>query len=145
MWRLTGFTKAVGWSEAQSEVHVCAWRNSAAAGHPRGYGLLKLGTGSPSERGTTQYTTKISHDNAMPNVISSVRITPNAYHLLNRLSGKLQRPKAQVIEEALEILEEHVFWREVQDAFASGEPEEMRPERELWDSATKEGLAQDRL
>jgi hypothetical protein len=80
----------------------------------------------------------------MSNAISSVRITPAAYHLLNRLSGKLQRPKSQLIEEALEILEEHVFWREVRDAFASGEPEEMRGERELWDSATNDGFAGDR-
>jgi predicted DNA-binding protein len=80
----------------------------------------------------------------MPNAISSVRITPTAYLLLNQLSGKLGRPKSQLIEQALEILEEHVFWQEVQDAFASGEPEEMRTERELWDSATNDGLAGDR-
>ncbi len=80
----------------------------------------------------------------MSNAMSSVRITPTAYHLLNRLSGKLQRPKSQLIEEALEILEEHVFWREVQDAFGSGESEEMRAEGELWDSATNDGLAGDR-
>jgi hypothetical protein len=80
----------------------------------------------------------------MPNAISSVRITPTANHLLTRLSGKLRRPKSQLIEEALEILEEHVFWREVRDAFAGGEPQEMRAERELWDSATNDGLAGDR-
>jgi predicted DNA-binding protein len=80
----------------------------------------------------------------MSNAISSVRITPTAHHLLTQLSAKLRRPKSQLIEEALEILEEHVFWREVQDAFASGEPEEMRAERELWDSATNHGLAGDR-
>jgi predicted DNA-binding protein len=80
----------------------------------------------------------------MPNAVSSVRITSTANHLLNQLSGKLRRPKSQLIEEALEILEEHVFWREVQDAFASGETEEMRTERELGDSATNDGLAGDR-
>jgi hypothetical protein len=80
----------------------------------------------------------------MPNAISSVRITPTAHQLLNQLSGKLRRPKSQLIEQALEILGEHVFWREVRDAFASGEPEEMRSERELWDSATNDGLAGDR-
>jgi len=63
--------------------------------------------------------------------------------LLNQLSGKLRRPKSQLIEEALEILQERVFWQEVQDAFASGEPEEMRAERELWNSATNDGLAGD--
>ena len=80
----------------------------------------------------------------MPNAISSVRITPTAHHLLTQLSRKLGRPKSQLIEEALEILEEHVHWREVQDAFANGESEEMRAERELWDSATNDGLAGDR-
>jgi len=80
----------------------------------------------------------------MPNAISSLRIAPAAYRVLNQLSGKLRRPKSQLIEEALEIPEEHVFWREVQDAFASGEPEEMRAERELWDSATNDGLGGDR-
>jgi predicted transcriptional regulator len=80
----------------------------------------------------------------MPNAISSVRITPTAHKLLNQLSDKLRRPKSQLIEQALEILQEHVFWREVRDAFASGEPEEMRSERELWDSATNDGLAGDR-
>ena len=80
----------------------------------------------------------------MGSAISSVRITPTAYQTLNRLSGKLRRPKSQLIEEALEILEEHVFWREVKDAYASAEPEEMRAERELWDSVTNDGLAGDR-
>jgi len=80
----------------------------------------------------------------MSNATSSVRITPTAYNLLNRLSGKLRRPKSQLIEEALEILEEHVFWQDVQDAFASGESNEMRTERELWDSATNDGLVGDR-
>ena len=80
----------------------------------------------------------------MPNVIASVRITPAAHHRLNHLASKLRRPKSQLIEEALEILEEHVFWREVQDAFARGEPKEMRAERELWDSTATDGLTGDR-
>ena len=80
----------------------------------------------------------------MPNAISSVRITSTAYHLLNRLSDKLGRPKSQLIEKALEVMEEQVFWREVQDAFAGGEPEDIRAERELWDSTTNDGLAGER-
>ena len=80
----------------------------------------------------------------MSNAISSVRITPAAHHLLTQLSGKLRRPKSMLIEEALESLEEQVFWREVRDAFASGEPEEMRAERDLWDSATNDGLTGNR-
>jgi hypothetical protein len=79
----------------------------------------------------------------MPNVISSVRITPVANDLLNQLAGKLGRPKAQVIEEALRILEEDVFWREVQDVFACGESPEMRTERELWDSTANDDLSGD--
>ena len=67
-----------------------------------------------------------------------------ANHILNHLAGRLRRPKSQVIQEALEILEERVFWRDVQDAFASGEPEEMRAEHELWDSTANDGLAGDR-
>jgi hypothetical protein len=81
----------------------------------------------------------------MPNSISRAsgsRRQP--FILLNRLSGKLRRPKSQLIEEALEILEERVFWREVRDAFAGGEPEEMGAERELWDSSATDGLAGNR-
>ncbi|HYL74557.1 MAG TPA: hypothetical protein VEU96_10150 [Bryobacteraceae bacterium] len=80
----------------------------------------------------------------MPKVISSVRITLAAHHLLNQLSDKLHRPKSQLIEEALAILEEHVFWREVKDAFATADPEKLRAEHKLWDSTTNDGLAGDR-
>jgi predicted transcriptional regulator len=80
----------------------------------------------------------------MPNATSSVRITPTANHLLTQLAGRLRQPKSQVIEEALEILEEHVFWGEVGSAFAAGESDEMRAERELWDSTASDGLIGDR-
>ena len=80
----------------------------------------------------------------MSKVISSVRITPGANDLLNRLAVKLCQPKALVIEEALQTLEERVFWREVQEAFARAESTEMRAERELWDSTTNDGLAGER-
>ncbi len=76
----------------------------------------------------------------MPSAISSVRITPNANHLLNQLSGKLRQPKARVVEDALRMLEERLFWREVHDAFADAEPEEMRVERALWDSTVEDGF-----
>ena len=76
----------------------------------------------------------------MSNATSSVRITPRANDLLDRLSHKLLQAKAKVIEEALQLLEERVFWGEVQAAFASGESEETRVERELWDSNTQDGL-----
>jgi len=77
----------------------------------------------------------------MPNATSSVRITPTASDLLDRLSGKLLQAKAQVIEEALHLLEERIFWGEVQDAFASREPEETLAERKLWDRTANDGLA----
>lgn len=80
----------------------------------------------------------------MAKVASSVRITPIAYNLLNRLSNKLGQPKARVIEEALEFLEERVFWSEVKRAFAAGESKEMRKERKLWDSTANDGLGGDR-
>jgi predicted transcriptional regulator len=75
----------------------------------------------------------------MPNATASVRITPKANELLDHLAGKLLQAKAQVIEDALQLLEERVFWTEVQESFASGEPEEIRAERELWDSTASDG------
>ena len=80
----------------------------------------------------------------MAKVASSVRITPIAYNLLTRLSNRLGRPKVRVIEEALESLEERVFWSEVKRAFAAGESKEMREERKLWDSTVNHGLRGDR-
>lgn len=77
----------------------------------------------------------------MPNVAASIRIRPMANDLLNLLSAKLGQPKASVVERALEVLEERVYWEEVREAFAIGEPEEMRAERELWDSTANDGLA----
>jgi hypothetical protein len=49
-----------------------------------------------------------------------------------------------VIEAALKSLEERVFWAEVQEAFANSEPEELRKERQLWDSTVNDGLRGDR-
>lgn len=72
---------------------------------------------------------------------SSVRITPAANQLLSQLSEKLGHSKAQVIEEALRRLEELEFWNSVQAAFDSGETDESRAERELWDSTVSDGLA----
>jgi len=80
----------------------------------------------------------------MRNATSSVRITPTANDLLDRLSAKLLQSKAQVIEVALHLLEERVFWGEVQDAFAGCESDEMRAERALWDSTANDGLAGER-
>ena len=80
----------------------------------------------------------------MSRVISSVRITPVANDLLGELAHQMGQSKAQVIEEALRALEERIFWREVRQAFAGGESEEMREERELWDATVKDGLKKGR-
>ena len=40
--------------------------------------------------------------------------------------------------------EERIFWREVQQALAGGESEEMREERDLWDATVKDGLREGR-
>ena len=80
----------------------------------------------------------------MAKVVASVRITPLAYQRLTQLAARLRQPKSQVIEEALAVLEERVFWGKVQEAFASGESPAMREERELWDSTAGDGLSGDR-
>lgn len=72
---------------------------------------------------------------------SSVRITPASGEMLDRLAGKLSQAKAQVIEEALRLLEERIFWVEVQTAFADGQPAEIRTEQDLWDRTVNDGLA----
>ena len=69
---------------------------------------------------------------------------PSANEVLSQSADKLDRTKAQVTDEALQELEERVFWREVQEAFAKGEPEDLRAERELWDCTANDGLAGDR-
>jgi hypothetical protein len=69
---------------------------------------------------------------------------PFANEVFSQLADKLDRTKAQVADEALQELEERVFWREVQEAFAKGEPEDLRAERELWDCTANDGLAGDR-
>lgn len=80
----------------------------------------------------------------MSNAASSVRITSTANHLLDQLADKLGQPKARVIEEALAILEERVFWQEVQSAFAGEETEQSQAERELWSSTVNDGLVGDK-
>jgi len=62
----------------------------------------------------------------MSNAISSVRITPTAYNLLNRLSGKL-RGRSPVVEEALESWKNTSFGRNVQDAFATANRTKCAP------------------
>ena len=70
----------------------------------------------------------------MRNVVTSVRITGDANGVLSKLAVKLGQSKAQVIQAALQQMEERVFWAEVQVAFArdAATPEEAA-ESALWD------------
>jgi hypothetical protein len=78
----------------------------------------------------------------MENIATSVRITAAANALLSALAGKIGKPKAQIVEEALRGWDDKMFWTEVQQAFAaSPESEELRTERELWDRTVSDGLA----
>jgi predicted transcriptional regulator len=54
----------------------------------------------------------------MENVASSVRISGDAIRTLSKLAAKLGQSKAQVIRQALEEMDERVFWSEVHTAFA---------------------------
>lgn len=76
----------------------------------------------------------------MENVATSVRITPAAHAVLSNLADKTGKSKAQIVEEALRDWEDRVFWAEVHSAFAAPESEELRVERELWDSTVGDGL-----
>jgi predicted transcriptional regulator len=79
----------------------------------------------------------------MPTVASNLRITLDANRILTGLAERLSRPKAQVIELALRQFDDRLFWADVQKAFAEGESPEMAAERELWDTATPDGLARE--
>ncbi|MBS1830962.1 MAG: hypothetical protein JST93_37055 [Acidobacteria bacterium] len=76
----------------------------------------------------------------METVATNVRVTQQASKILSDLSNHLKKPKAQVIEQALRDLEERVFWQEVHDAYAQAESEEMKRERELWDTTVGDGI-----
>jgi predicted DNA-binding protein len=68
----------------------------------------------------------------------------DANRLLNDLSSKLGRPKAQVVEQALAALEDRLFWTELHEAYAAGESAELKEEREIWDTAVADGLPQEK-
>jgi hypothetical protein len=80
----------------------------------------------------------------MENIATSVRITATANALLSLLARKTRKPKAQIVEEALRQWEDRTFWAEVQSAFAGPEPDELRAERELWETTVKDGLGEPR-
>ena len=72
----------------------------------------------------------------METVGRSVRITADAQIALAKLSAKLGKSKAQVIQTALQQLEDRVFWAEVHDAFARNFPNaERTAETSLWERA----------
>jgi predicted DNA-binding protein len=74
----------------------------------------------------------------MENIARSVRITADADSLLTTLAGKTGKPKAQIVQEALKVLEDRIFWSEVQTAFESGS--EAASETELWDTTVADGF-----
>ena len=76
----------------------------------------------------------------MESIATSVRITAAANALLSDLAEKTGKSKAQIVEEALRDWEDRVFWAEVQSAFSRPESDELRRERELWESTVADGL-----
>lgn len=80
----------------------------------------------------------------MENIASSVRITADANRMLQDLSAKLGRSKAQIVEEALADLENRIFWEAVNDAFTEEESPESKEEREIWDTTAGDGLPQEK-
>lgn len=82
----------------------------------------------------------------MKNIATSVRITSDAMAALDSLSTKLGKSKAQVVEVALQQLEDKVFWSEVHDAFArtasnSAEAAEQKKEMAVWDRVSEGDLS----
>lgn len=75
----------------------------------------------------------------MQSIATSVRITASANALLSSLASRTGKPKAQIVEDALREWEDRVFWKEVQDAFASN-PGECKAETELWESTVGDGF-----
>jgi|RhiMethySRZTD1v2_1073278.scaffolds.fasta_scaffold2985166_2 predicted transcriptional regulator len=80
----------------------------------------------------------------METIASSVRITADANRMLQDLSAKLGRSKAQIVEEALADLEDRIFWEAVNDAYAEEETPESKEEREIWDTTVGDGLSQEK-
>lgn len=81
----------------------------------------------------------------MPDIASSVRITPHANGMVSDLAERLHTSKAQVIETALRALEEKLFWADVHDAYAAmaDDPAALasyRDEIAEWDSTLSDGL-----
>jgi predicted DNA-binding protein len=74
----------------------------------------------------------------METIARSVRITADADSLLTSLAGKTGKPKAQVVQEALQVLEDRIFWSEVQAAFETGN--EAAAETALWDATVPDGF-----
>lgn len=73
----------------------------------------------------------------MENIATSVRITRDASGVLSKLAATLGQSKAQIVESALQQMEERVFWAEVQDAFVrDAVTTETTPDTALWTRAS---------
>lgn len=75
----------------------------------------------------------------METIATSVRITAAANALLSSLASRTGKPKAQIVEEALRVWEDKMFWGAVQQAFAAN-PRECESETELWESTVGDGF-----
>lgn len=76
----------------------------------------------------------------MGTVTTNIHVTPQANRILTDLSNHLNKPKGEVIEQALHDLEERLFLEEVHAAYAVEESDGMKLERELWDTTVADGL-----
>jgi len=76
----------------------------------------------------------------METVTTNIHVTPQANRILTDLSNHLNKPKAEVIEQALLDLEERLFWEEVHAAYAVEEADDMKRERELRDTTVADGF-----
>ena len=79
----------------------------------------------------------------MNSIATSVRVSPDAYEVLNALSDKMGRSKAQVVELALRRLEEQTFWSEFHAAFNDdgAVAQGIRDQAAEWDATVGDGLA----
>jgi predicted transcriptional regulator len=74
----------------------------------------------------------------METVPTSVRISCDAIETLSKLASKLGQSEAQVLESALQEMDERIFWSEVQEAFSreAGDADGL-VERSVWEQASE--------
>lgn len=81
----------------------------------------------------------------MKNIANSVRITGDANVVATALAQRMGASKAHVIEVALRVLEERLFWDDVKTAYAelAGDAAGLARYREevaAWDETLQDGL-----